>query len=82
MSSMLTVAGGVVLGWIVLQRISPLQGDGPTEAAYSQARSQFDLGNCRHAPLDDSCDLVVGVVDAAERIWSGSSSLHNPTPSG
>ena len=82
MSSMLIVAGGVVLGWIVFAANLPAPGDGTTEAAYSQARSQFDLGNCRRAPSDDSCDLVVGVVDAAERIWSGSSSLHNPTPSG
>ena len=56
---MLTVAGGVVLGWIFFAANLPLQGDGTTELIL-QARSQFDLGNCRHAPSDDSCDLVVG----------------------
>jgi hypothetical protein len=29
-----------------------------------------------------SRDLVVRVVDAPDRIWSGSSSVHGPTPSG
>jgi hypothetical protein len=42
------------------------------------AASVGSVGAC----CASSCDLVGRVVDALDRIWSGSSSLHRPTPSG